>query len=335
MISRRIVTLLIVCLVGAGLVMSGCSGSSGHRDGDTVVAKLGDIAITAEMVDAAIAADGISSSQTPTPDDPAYRSLFVMRIAAVASDAAAAAEARRAKVRVSDQAIAAQMDLYRQLCCQSDPEKWKGFLDTAGIDEQALLDRIRLAALVRGLQAAKDTSQEPISEADLRAAWRRNRDSFRYPESREVGLIVTPTRAAAAAALADLSKGATFDEVARKVSKDLSGPSGGRLAISAQSGYPTQLLEQALSLPTGSRTTAPLEIDGRWYVVEAFSDARPASNPSYEEALPQIRATIEASRRVNAWKAYLAELARAHGTLEYASGYSPEPATPGIATPTP
>lgn len=337
MILRRIVVpLSLACLVAAGLLLSACSGGSDQRDGDKVVARLGDIPITQKMVDAAIVAEGVASTSTPVPEDPAYRRLFSMRIAAVTTDVAAAAEAERMKVKVSAEAIASQLKLYRQLCCQSDPARWQDFLATAGISEQALVERIRLAALVQGLQASRAKAKAPISDADLRATWRRNRDSFRRPESREVGLIVTPTREAAAAALGDLAKGATFEEVARKVSKDLSGPSGGRLAISAQSGYPPALLKQALSFATGSRSKAPLQIGGRWYIVEAFSDTLPASNPSYEDALPQIRAMIEATRGVDAWKAYLAQLTRSHGTLEYSPGYAPDdstPVTPAAATP--
>jgi peptidyl-prolyl cis-trans isomerase C len=92
----------------------------------------------------------------------------------------------------------------------------------------------------------------------------------------------------AKAIVASLKKGAKFEDLAKKQSKDPgSGANGGDLDWAAGGNYVKEFSEAMVALKKGQLTDKPVKTQFGWHVIR-LDDVREAQLPKFEEVKPQI-----------------------------------------------
>lgn len=140
-------------------------------------------------------------------------------------------------------------------------------------------------------------AQNPISEADLKTEYERQSGLLKSAEQYQLRHIVTPTEAEGKAVIKALKGGKDFATLAKDKSIDISKNQGGQLGWLLSNDIVPPVLQAISSLKKGALTSAPVNVDGRWHVVQV-DDKRPFQVPKFEESLPQLRQALVQQRRI-------------------------------------
>ena len=97
----------------------------------------------------------------------------------------------------------------------------------------------------------------------------------------------------AKAIIAQLKKGAKFDAIAKKQSKDPgSGANGGDLDWATPSNYVKEFAEALTALTKGKTTETPVKTQFGYHVIR-LEDVRDAQLPKFEDVKPQIAQQLQ------------------------------------------
>jgi len=156
----------------------------------------------------------------------------------------------------------------------------------ASDDFKTQMEMARQSILIRELinqyQAAN-----PVNEADIKAEYDRFAADNGGKEYRAHHILVE-TEEQAKSVLAQLKKGAKFDALAKKLSKDTgSGQNGGDLDWANPKSYVKEFSEALVALKKGQTTEAPVKTQFGFHIIR-LDDVRDAKVPSLEEIRPQI-----------------------------------------------
>lgn len=129
--------------------------------------------------------------------------------------------------------------------------------------------------------------KNPVTDADMKAEY----DKFAAAnggKEYKASHILVEKEADAKAIIASLQKGAKFEEIAKKESKDPgSAPKGGDLDWANPASYVPEFTEALLKLSKGQTAETPVKSQFGYHVIRV-DDIRPAKLPAFEEVKPQI-----------------------------------------------
>lgn len=140
-------------------------------------------------------------------------------------------------------------------------------------------------------------AQNPITEAELKAEYERQAGLLKGAEQYLLRHIVLPSESAAKDVMAALKKGQDFAQLARDKSIDTSKDRGGELGWLMSTDIVPPVARAIASLKKGALVTAPVQVDGRWHVVQ-MQDRRAFQTPKLEESLPQLRQALVQQKRI-------------------------------------
>ena len=121
--------------------------------------------------------------------------------------------------------------------------------------------------------------------------------------------ILVEKEADAKAIIASIKKGAKFEDIAKKQSKDPgSGANGGDLDWANPSSYVAEFTEAMLKLPKGQMTEVPVKTQFGFHIIRV-DDIRNAQLPAFEELKPQIAQQLD-QQRLGAYQQSLREKAK-------------------------
>jgi len=167
--------------------------------------------------------------------------------------------------------------------------KKKGLDTTEDYKEQ--LELARQAILIRQLFDAY-RKEHPITDAQVQAEY----DKFVAANSGKeykARHILVETEDQAKKIMADLKKGAKFEDIAKKQSKDPgSGANGGDLDWANPSSFVPEFSEAMIKLKKGETTPEPVKSQFGWHIIRV-DDIRQAQLPKLEEVKPQITQQLE------------------------------------------
>jgi peptidyl-prolyl cis-trans isomerase C len=148
------------------------------------------------------------------------------------------------------------------------------------------MDLARQAILIRQLfENYRKTS--PVTDADVQAEY----DKFVAANSGKefkARHILVENEDQAKKIIADLKKGAKFEDIAKKQSKDPgSGANGGDLDWANPSSFVPEFSEAMVKLNKGEMTQVPVKSQFGWHIIRV-DDIRQAQLPKLEEVKPQI-----------------------------------------------
>lgn len=161
----------------------------------------------------------------------------------------------------------------------------------ASDDYKAQMELARQAILIRQLfEDYRKTS--PVTQEELQKAY----DSLASANSGseyKVRHILVETEDAAKKVLADLKKGAKFEDLAKKLSKDPgSGANGGDLDWTAPANLVPEFSEAMVKLKKGETSSAPVKSSFGWHVIR-LDDTRAMSFPPLEEIKPELERQLQ------------------------------------------
>jgi peptidyl-prolyl cis-trans isomerase C len=158
-------------------------------------------------------------------------------------------------------------------------------------DFKAQMELARQTILIRELFADYQKNN-PVTDADIKAEY----DKFAAAnggKEYKARHILVENEDQAKKIIADLKKGAKFEDIAKKQSKDPgSGANGGDLDWATASSYVPEFAQAMVKLKKGETTAAPVKSQFGWHVIRV-DDIRDAQLPKLEEVRPQIAQQLQ------------------------------------------
>lgn len=159
---------------------------------------------------------------------------------------------------------------------------------------KAQLELARQAILIRAL-FENYRKANPVTDADVKAEY----DKFvaaNGGKEFKARHILVEKEDQAQKILADLKKGAKFEDLAKKQSKDPgSGANGGDLDWANPASFVPEFSEAMIKLKKGETTAAPVKSQFGWHIIRV-DDIREAQLPKLEEVKPQVTQQLQQQR---------------------------------------
>ncbi|WP_198969125.1 peptidylprolyl isomerase [Xylophilus sp. ASV27] len=158
-------------------------------------------------------------------------------------------------------------------------------------DYKNQIELARQTILIREL-FADYMKKNPVTEAEAKAEYDKVVAANGGKEYKAHHILVEK-ESDAKDIIARLKKGAKFDDIAKKQSKDTgSGANGGALDWASPNSYVPEFTAAMVKLKKGETTTEPVKSQFGWHVIR-LDDVRDAKLPSFEEVKPQLMQQLE------------------------------------------
>lgn len=158
-------------------------------------------------------------------------------------------------------------------------------------DYRAQMEIARQQLLINGL-FADFQKKNPVSDADIKAEYDKFVASNGGKEYRARHILVEK-EAEATKLIADLKKGAKFEDLAKKNSKDPgSGANGGDLDWAAPGSYVKEFSDAMVKLAKGKFTDAPVKSQFGFHIIRV-DDVRETQLPPLDQVKPQIAQQLQ------------------------------------------
>jgi peptidyl-prolyl cis-trans isomerase C len=165
---------------------------------------------------------------------------------------------------------------------------------TKSADVQAQLDLVRQEIVV-GAYIRDWVTKHPITDADVQKEYDRARTAAGDKEYR-VRHILLETEDQAKGMIAELKKGAKFDELATKNSKDGgTATRGGDLDWNVPGAYDRVFSDAMVKLEKGKYTETPVQTRFGYHVIQ-LDDVRPVKFPTLAEVKPRLQQQLVQAR---------------------------------------
>ena len=151
---------------------------------------------------------------------------------------------------------------------------------------KAQMEEVKQSILIRALFAAHQ-AKNPVTEADMKAEYDRY-VAMNAGKEYKARHILVEKEDQAKALLAQLKKGAKFEDLAKKSSKDPgSAVKGGELDWANPASYVKEFSDALVALGKGKTTEAPVKSQFGFHIIR-LDDVREANMPKFEDVKPQI-----------------------------------------------
>jgi len=130
-----------------------------------------------------------------------------------------------------------------------------------------------------------------VTDAAIRARYDRDAAASAPEEEVRARHILVPTEAEARTALADLQRGQSFEDVARRMAIGPGTREGGDLGWFKRADMVPPFAEAAFALQAGQLAPAPVRTQSGWHVIRV-EERRRTQGPSFDDAREQIRQTL-------------------------------------------
>ncbi|KAB2897732.1 MAG: peptidylprolyl isomerase [Burkholderiaceae bacterium] len=161
----------------------------------------------------------------------------------------------------------------------------------ASADYKSQMELARQTILIRELFADYQ-KKNPVTDAEIQAEY----DKFAAANSGKeykASHILVEKEDDAKAIIASIKKGAKFEDIAKKKSKDPgSGARGGDLDWANPSSYVSEFTEALVKLEKGKMTDKPVKSQFGWHIIR-LDDVRQAQLPKIDEVKPQIAQQLQ------------------------------------------
>jgi peptidyl-prolyl cis-trans isomerase C len=169
------------------------------------------------------------------------------------------------------------------------------------------LDVQRQNTLIQALMR-DEMEKAPVTDADIKKAYEDQKAKSGGKEYRARHILVDKEEEAKTI-IEQLKKGAKFEDIAKKSSKDPgSGANGGDLDWASPDGYVKPFSEAMVKLEKGKFTEQPVQTQFGWHVIR-LDDTREAQVPPIEQVQGQIREMLQ-QQKMQAFAADLQKKAK-------------------------
>jgi len=212
-------------------------------------------------------------------------------------------EAADMGIRVSDAEVKKSFDQQRKQSFPKDAD-YKAFLKQSGQTEADILARVKADQLATKIREQIVKGKEKVSDAQVRAYYEKNKQQFATPESRDLRVVLTKTKARAEQAQAALEDGQSFKTVARRYSIDDASKAEGGLLPGVQKGQQEAALDEAVFSAKRGELTGPVKTQFGYYVFQV-SKITPADQQTLKEATPTIKQVVASENQNKAVESFV------------------------------
>lgn len=182
--------------------------------------------------------------------------------------------AAEAGIEVTEEELDAEIEKAKQQI--GGEELFQQWLAGREITEERWREHVRFALLTRKL-ALKDVK---YTEEDLKKFFEENKERFAHPAMVSISEIVVASKQDAEEVMAELKKGTSFGDLARRYSLAPTRERGGERPEMPIDQIPIPAIrEAAQSLPIG-KVSDPIPAEGQWYIM-MVRDRKPAREASF------------------------------------------------------
>ena len=174
-------------------------------------------------------------------------------------------------------------------------------------DYKTQMEQARQVVLIRAL-FADFQKKNPVTDGDIKAEYDKFAAANGGKEYRARHILVEK-ETDATKLIADLKKGAKFEDLAKKNSKDPgSGANGGDLDWAAAGSYVKEFSDAMVKLAKGKFTEAPVKTQFGFHVIR-LDDVRETQLPALDQVKPQIAQQLQ-QQKLQAYQRGLREKAK-------------------------
>jgi parvulin-like peptidyl-prolyl isomerase len=219
-------------------------------------------------------------------------------------------------------------------------DQYKAFLTETGQTNADILFRVRVNKVYNDLLKR---NTKPVNATTIADYYNSHKSEFSTPESRNLRIVRTNNQAKAAAALAALKSGQSWQTVAKNYSVDATTKSNGGQLMDVTNGEEEQALNKVAFTAPVSQIKGPVHGTFGWYVVEV-TKINPATTQPLSKAKPTIKQLLTSQNGTTADTTVNNQSKKAWGSqtlcaagFEMADchGYKPKATTTTPVSPTP
>jgi foldase protein PrsA len=249
------------------------------------------------------------------------------------------AEASREHIKVTDAQVNKAFQTAKK---QQFPTAagFTAFLTQTGQTMQDILFRFRINQIFQKLLSKQSSKVTPQV---IKAYYNAHLTVFSTPETRDIRIVLTKTKAQAMSAQSALRKGQSWDKVAKKFSIDPTSKNHGGLLAGVRKGQEDQALDSAAFSAAKNKLLGPVKGQFGYYIFEVTKITKPTQQ-TLAQATPQIQQTLTQQQQTTS-QSTLDKLVRSHWlgqttcqsaySMTDCKGYKPPSTTTTPTTPTP
>jgi parvulin-like peptidyl-prolyl isomerase len=277
---------------------AGCrKGEEGQAPGTSVVARVGDRAVTAAEVYRGLYPQG-------QPEDAEVDAGAARRVVEqLVERALILAWAEANGLRVNDDDVEARLRLIR---ADFGARDFASYLKSQGLTPETFEKIVRDDVAVEAAIQAAVVEEVSVSYDDVVAYYNVRADEFEVPAEYHLKQIITEDKAKAKASLAKLEYGATFEEVARELSISPDRHMGGDVGYTTLDALPPEVGAVVKGLPPG-RPSGIIETPYGFEIVKVVG-VREARRKPLAEVRTEIEDRLRTEREEEAYGRWLEEL---------------------------
>jgi foldase protein PrsA len=207
-------------------------------------------------------------------------------------------EANAKNIKVSDAEVKRSLEDQKKTAFggSNGEKKYQRFLQTSGMSEEDILFRVRLDTLQQKLTQKVTQDKTQISSSDVSDYYDKNKKRFAQPERRNLNVVLTKTKARAAAAERALRGGQSWKAVAKRYSIDEASKTQGGKLPDVTRGQQEKTFDRAIFSARKGKVEGPVKTQFGWYVFEV-TKITPASQQSLDQARDTIRNLLRSQRQ--------------------------------------
>ena len=344
MTKLRFFSLFAVALAAAALAAA--CGSGSKTVGANEVAVVGDCSISKEqynrLLDQARKSYKVQKQPFPDVGTEQYAALRKQAMQFLVQRCEFNQRADELGVSVNDadvdkqlQTIKAQYFGKEGKCDATCEKKYRTQIAKQGLAEAQVREDVR-ASVVQNKLYTKVTADVAVEDSDIDAYYKKNKDQYVQPESRDVRHILVKKKALADDLYQQLKSGGNFAALAKKYSEDPgSKASGGKLTISKGRQVPE--FDKAAFALAVHELSQPVKTQYGWHIIEALTQTKKATTTPLSEVRAAIKQQLLQTKKQEAMKKWVDDTS---STFEkkttYQVGYAPPAdttSTPASTTP--
>jgi len=336
----------LIALIAVGLlaafVAAGC-GSDKESVGANDVAVVGDTPITKEQFDELIdrARENYkkNGSQTfPAAGTPEYVALRRQAMQFLVQREQFEQKAEELGVTISDSDVEKQMQTIKAQyfgkngkCDAACVKKYEAEIKKQGVSDEQVREDVR-ASVVQNKIYEKVTAGVTVSDKEIEQYYKKNKQNYIQPESRDVRHILVKKKALAESLYQRAKSGENFAALAKKFSTDPgTKKQGGKLPIAKGRQVP-EFDKAAFALETGE-ISQPVKTSYGWHIIMALNGIKKQKVTPLSQVEPAIRQQLLQQEKTDAMKDWVEETQKSfEKKTTYQVGYEPPAST--NATPT-
>ena len=336
----QLIALLAVGLV-ASFIAAGC-GSENPSVGANDVAVVGDRPITKEEFDQLIdrARENYTRNKQDFPDagTPQYVALRRQAMQFLVQREQFEQKAEDLDLKISDSDVEKQMQTIKAQyfgkngkCDEACEKKYRAEIKKQGVTDEQVREDVR-ASVVQNKIYEKVTAGVTVSDKEIEQYYKKNKQNYVQPASRDVRHILVKKKALAESLYQRAKSGENFAALAKKFSTDPgTKKQGGKLPISKGRQVP-EFDKAAFALKTGE-ISQPVKTSYGWHVILALTGIKKQKVTPLSEVKPAISQQLLQQEKTDAMKDWVDETRKSfEEETTYQVGYEPPAST--NATPT-